>query len=368
MKAFAEAGQKVVESMRSNSRENTTVVTISANGATWARTTIFKGQRLQPDWFAERNGPKDARYTCTDTSFMQGDVFIKFLKDFHKQLDDRGVLDGKPHILVLDGHASHVSCEVIKLAMEVNIIHFQLPSHTLRITQLLDVVAFGTFKKEVTKVLQDYYHAGQRLQPDWFAERNGPKDARYTCTDTSFMQGDVFIKFLKDFHKQLDDRGVLDGKPHILVLDGHASHVSCEVIKLAMEVNIIHFQLPSHTLRITQLLDVVAFGTFKKEHDVPGVMAAAWQRSFTPERNKASFAGAGLWPVDMDRALTRLQGKAKRKEGPTGRPPLEDVPIAMTHEQLDEAIGERGLRQLKAGGHAITGLKVGTVMLGGLLT
>ena len=62
MKAFAEAGQKVVESMRSNSRENTTVVTtISASGATWAPTIIFKGQRLQPDWFAERNGPKDAR-------------------------------------------------------------------------------------------------------------------------------------------------------------------------------------------------------------------------------------------------------------------------------------------------------------------
>ncbi|CAB1105818.1 unnamed protein product [Ectocarpus sp. CCAP 1310/34] len=63
MKAFAEAGQKVVESMRSNSRENTTVVTtISANGVTWAPITIFKGQRLQPDWFAERNCPRDARY------------------------------------------------------------------------------------------------------------------------------------------------------------------------------------------------------------------------------------------------------------------------------------------------------------------
>ncbi|CAB1111596.1 unnamed protein product [Ectocarpus sp. CCAP 1310/34] len=271
MKAFAEAGQKVVESMRSNSRENTTVVTtISANGATWAPTIIFKGQRLQPDWFAERNGPKDARYTCTDSSFMQGDVFIMYLKDFHKQLDDRGVLDGKPHILVLDGHASHVSYEFIKLAMDLNIILFKLPSHTSHITQPLDVVAFGTFKKEVTKVLQDYYHANGGLLP--------------------------------------------------------------------------------------------------LKRDVPGVIAAAWQNSLTPERNKASFGGAGLWPVDMDRALTRLQGTAKRKEGPTGRPPLEDVPIAMTHEQLEEAIGERGLRQLKAGGHTITGLKVGTVMLGGLLT
>ncbi|CAB1115478.1 unnamed protein product [Ectocarpus sp. CCAP 1310/34] len=234
MKAFAEAGQKVVESMRSNSRENTTVVTtISANGATWAPTIIFKGQRLQPDWFAERNGPKDASLTTKACS-----------------------TESRTHILVLDGHASHMS--------------YELPSHTSHITQPLDVVAFGTFKKEVTKVLQDFYHANDGLLP--------------------------------------------------------------------------------------------------LKRDVPGVIAAAWQKSFTPERNKASFGGAGLWPVDMDRALTRLQGTAKRKERPTGRPPLEDVPIAMTHEQLEEAIGERCLRQLKAGGHTITGLKVGTVMLGGLLT
>ncbi|CAM9186649.1 unnamed protein product [Pylaiella littoralis] len=41
-KAFAEPGQKVVGSMRSNSRENATVVaTISADGHTWAPTIIF---------------------------------------------------------------------------------------------------------------------------------------------------------------------------------------------------------------------------------------------------------------------------------------------------------------------------------------
>ncbi|CAM9905546.1 unnamed protein product [Pylaiella littoralis] len=70
-KAFAESGQEVVGLMRSNSRENTTVVaTISADGHTWAPTIIFKGQRLQADWFVERNGPEGARYTCTDSSFM----------------------------------------------------------------------------------------------------------------------------------------------------------------------------------------------------------------------------------------------------------------------------------------------------------
>ncbi|CAB1113168.1 unnamed protein product [Ectocarpus sp. CCAP 1310/34] len=158
-KAFAESGQKVVGSMRSNSRENITVVaTISADGHTWAPTITFKRQRLQVDWFVERNGPEGARYTCTDSSFMQGDVFIAYLKDFHKQLGDRGLLDGKPHILLHDGHASHVSVEVIRLAMNLKIVLFQLPSHTSHITQPLDVVAFGRFKKSVPSVLASFYH------------------------------------------------------------------------------------------------------------------------------------------------------------------------------------------------------------------
>ncbi|CAN0288422.1 unnamed protein product, partial [Pylaiella littoralis] len=270
-KAFAESGQKVVGSMRSNLRENTTVVaTISADGHTWAPTIIFKGQRLQADWFVERNGPEGAKYTCTDSSFMQGDVFIAYLKFFHKQLGDRGLLDGKPHILLLDGHASHVSVEVIRLAMNLKIILFQLPSHTSHITQPLDVVAFGRFKKSVTRVLASFYHNSGGLLP--------------------------------------------------------------------------------------------------LKRDMPGVIADAWKVSFTPEINKSSFAGAGLWPVNKDRALGRLKGTAQKKERRDERPPLQDVPIAAPNEQLEKDIGERALRVLRGQGHTVTGIRVGTVLLGGLLT
>ncbi|CAN0342927.1 unnamed protein product, partial [Pylaiella littoralis] len=126
-----------------------------------------------------------------------------------------------------------------------------------------------------------------------------------------------------------------------------------EVIRLAMNLKIILFQLPSHTSHITQPLDVVAFGRFKKsvtrvlasfyhnsggllplKRDMPGVIADAWKASFTPEINKSSFAGAGLWPVNKDRALGRLKGTAKKKERRDERPPLQDVPIAAPNEQL----------------------------------
>ena len=143
--------------MRSNSRENVTgVTTISADGTTWKPTIIFKGHRVQADWISEKNGPPDPRCTATDSSFMQDTVFLNYLKVFYKQLGERGLLDGKPHVLVLDGHASHVCYDVIKLVIELDIVLFQLPSHTSHITQSLDVAAFGSFKKEVTKVLTAY--------------------------------------------------------------------------------------------------------------------------------------------------------------------------------------------------------------------
>ncbi|CAB1098599.1 unnamed protein product [Ectocarpus sp. CCAP 1310/34] len=133
------------------------------------------------------------------------------------------------------------------------------------------------------------------------------------------MCGDVFISYIKDFHKQLFLRNLLDGEPHVLVLDGHASHVSLDVVELARSLDIHLVQLPSHMSHITQPLDVAGFGCFKKEltkaiqafpathggalprkRDMAAVIGQAWSTSFTPEINMASFAREGLWPVERE--------------------------------------------------------------------
>ena len=150
--------------MRSNSRENMTMVTtISAAGDVLFPLIIFKGQRVQAAWMDETKGPENARYAATESSFMQGSVFVEYLKDFHNQLEERGLLDGKPHVLVLDGHASHVNFDVIKLAKTLNIVLFQLPSHTSHITQPLDVAAFGSFKQQMKVLTRFPMEHGGRL-------------------------------------------------------------------------------------------------------------------------------------------------------------------------------------------------------------
>ncbi|CAB1099762.1 unnamed protein product [Ectocarpus sp. CCAP 1310/34] len=268
-RVYAERGQPVVPQMRSTSRENCTIVTtINAAGAVLAPTIIFKGQRFNEDWIVDQDGPPGATYTCTESSFMCGDVFIKYIIDFHEQLRKRNLLDGKFHVLMLDGHASHVSLEIVELARSLNIHLVQLPSHMSHITQPLDVAGFGCFKNELTKAIQAF--------------------------------------------------------------------------------------LATHG------------GALPRKRDMASVIGQAWSTSFTPDINKASFAGAGLWPVDKERALSRLL-KPKRKERETDRPPLQDVPIAVSNDRLEELLGERAVRKLLGEGHTLTGLRVSTVFLGDYL-
>lgn len=269
-KVIAEKGQKVVGTKRSNSRENVTVVaTINAAGEVTPPLLIFKGQRMQAAW-VHRGGPPGALYTATESSFMQGPVFVSYIKSFHKHIVDTGKNDGKPHVLVLDGHVSHLTFEVVKLAVSLNIELFQLPSHSSHITQPLDVAAFGIFKKEITSVLQS------------FPRRNG--------------------------------------------------------------------------------------GKMPAKSDMVEVIRDAFQSSFTPSQIKASFEGAGLWPVDMHRALNRLRGRGSKRPALQGdRPPLADVPVAISENVLAASLGDRAVRKLRAQGHTITGLRVSTVMFGGYL-
>ena len=83
---------------------------------------------------------------------------------------------------------------------------------------------------------------------------------------------------------------------------------------------------------------------------------------------KASFEGAGLWPVDMERAINRLQGTGpKRKARPDDRAPLADIPVTIGDNELIASLGPRSVRKLQQDGHAISRVRIGTVLFGEFL-
>ena len=90
----------------------------------------------------------------TNSGYSNKKIFLLWFENNFipnsKQLAD----DDCPVVLFLDGATSHVSLEVIDMAIENNIILVLFPSHTSTHLQPLDVGVFGGFKKEYRKRLQ----------------------------------------------------------------------------------------------------------------------------------------------------------------------------------------------------------------------
>lgn len=76
-----------------------------------------------------------------------------------------------------------------------------------------------------------------------------------------------------------------------------------------------------------------------------GVVGEVWRPSSTIPQIKASFKGVGLWTVDMNRAINKLQGAgSKRKARPYDRPPLVGFPSPISVNELIASLGPRLVR------------------------
>ena len=121
--------------------------------------------------------------------------------------------------------------------------------------------------------------------------------------------------FEKSFIPQATARNK-SGKPILLVLDGHGSHESSEIIRLAEIHNIIILCLPPHTTHKLQPLDVGVFGPFQrswldrcdaiveltgsempKEDFIKEYMQVR-EEYFRPSTVMSAFKKSGAWPID----------------------------------------------------------------------
>jgi hypothetical protein len=71
----------------------------------------------------------------------------------------------RPLLLIIDGHASHISFKIINLLKSNQIIYLMLPSRTTHALQPLDVVVFNSVKNDWIKILKNHlkdYHKSIR--------------------------------------------------------------------------------------------------------------------------------------------------------------------------------------------------------------
>jgi hypothetical protein len=111
---------------------------------------IFKGKQMWDTWC--QGGPPGCFYNVSESGWMETPLFTEWFKSVF--LPNVAHING-PKLLLMDGHASHISCEVVDLARTNEVHMFCFPSNSSHLTQPIDVAilkpAKTVFRGEVEK-------------------------------------------------------------------------------------------------------------------------------------------------------------------------------------------------------------------------
>ena len=125
-----------------------------------------------------------------------------------------------------------------------------------------------------------------------------------------------FVKYLRHFIKYVHPS---ETNPCLMVLDGHCSHKSLEVITVAKENHITLITIPPHTSHRLQPLDVTFFGPLKSrysrevdkwmiknpgkrltDYELAELFAGAYESTASVAVAKNGFEKTGIYPYNPD--------------------------------------------------------------------
>jgi hypothetical protein len=127
-----------------------------------------------------------------------------------------------------------------------------------------------------------------------------------------------------DEHFDFHTRTRSAGRPRLLLIDGHASHISYEFCRFALEHNIHLISLPAHSTHLLQPLDVGLFGPLQHfygkaaddyvRNTQAGILKGTFWSFYREAREKAysqtnikqAFRATGVSPFNPNAVLTRL--------------------------------------------------------------
>ena len=148
---MVKCGSKSVHSVERDQREHLLVLScINAEGRSIPNFYILKGTYFLQDYIA--SGEEGAVMGMQPKAWMTRWLFESWISYFIECLKRGPDIDlNNRHLLVLDGHKSHVTLEVMKIAMQLGLDIISLPSHTNHALQPLDLACFMPFKTAFRK-------------------------------------------------------------------------------------------------------------------------------------------------------------------------------------------------------------------------
>jgi hypothetical protein len=122
------------------------LVCINAAGLSIPSFYIFRGKRFRQNYI--ENCEVGATMAMQPRAWMTSYLFSAWISHFIESVRRVGSISPeRRHLLILDGHNSHVTLEVVQEAKSVGLDLLTLPSHTSYALQPLDVVVFRPFKQ-----------------------------------------------------------------------------------------------------------------------------------------------------------------------------------------------------------------------------
>jgi hypothetical protein len=143
---FAKRGSRIVHSIIPNQWEWLSVLAcVNASGEHIPHFYIFKGKHMRRNYIERcEDGTNMA---MQPKAWMTGYLFYSWISHFKEALEKLGgISPSNRHLLILDGHSSHVTLDVVYKAKLMGLDILTLPSHTSHHLQPLDVSVFRPFK------------------------------------------------------------------------------------------------------------------------------------------------------------------------------------------------------------------------------
>ena len=151
----------------------TALICISAGGQVLPPFILYAAKNLTDTWC--KGGPDGAQYGVTNKVSHRftliGNNLICFqgwidtcMYEYwleHQFIPSTAHLN-RPLLLVIDGHASHISLKIINLLKINQIICLMLPSHSTHALQPLDVVVFNCVKQDWSSIVKNHLKDGNK--------------------------------------------------------------------------------------------------------------------------------------------------------------------------------------------------------------
>ena len=134
---------------------------VNAAGPSIPNLYVFK-KKTRPIIDYIRNCEPNIAMSWQKNGYMTSKFFLDWLQHFNKNVL-RGISRENKHLLILDGHCSHVTREVVLFGLEIGLEILTLPAHSTHELQPLDVAIFHPFKLNLIQEKMEK----MRKDPNW---------------------------------------------------------------------------------------------------------------------------------------------------------------------------------------------------------